>query len=221
MHGLNEVWGIAPIKLEHYRQFMDRAPEAVRWKLLNVRYLVTWRGSLVSREGTAVDGELVYQEGEGQAVIYVYRLAGEMPRAFVVRDVRQATSSDGVYRILGEPGFDPWRTAVVQTSLSFDPAPDAADTVTVTRYTPTEITLDVSAGTPGLLVLGEITYPGWRAEVDGQPVSIVEADGVLRAVPVEAGHFTVHFRYQPTSLYVGMAVSIVTLLVCCAGAALF
>lgn len=221
MHGLNEVWGIAPIKLEHYRQFMDRAPEAVRWKLLNVRYLVTWRGSLVSREGTAIDGELVYQEGEGQAVTYVYRLAGEMPRAFVVRDMRQATSPDDVYRILSESGFDPGRTAVVQTSLSFDPAPEAADKVTVIKYTPTEITLDVSAGAPGLLVLGEVTYPGWQAEVNGQPVPIVEADGVLRAVPIEAGHFTVRFRYRPTSLYVGMTVSIITLLVCCAGAAIF
>lgn len=221
MHGLNEVWGIAPIKLEHYRQFMDRAPEAVRWKLLNVRYLVTWRGSLVSREGTAVDGELVYQEGEGQAVTYVYRLAGETPRAFVVRDVRQATSPDDVYRIMGESGFDPGRTAVVQTSLSFDPAPEAADKVTVIKYTSNEIALDVIAGAPGLLVLSEVTYPGWQAEVNGQPVPIVEADGVLRAVPVEAGHFTVRFRYRPTSLYVGMTVSIITLLVCCAGAAIF
>lgn len=221
MHGLNEVWGIAPIKLEHYRQFMDRAPEAVRWKLLNVRYLVTWRGSLVSREGTAVDGELVHQEGEGQAVTYVYRLAGEIPRAFVIRDVRQATGPDDAYRILGELAFDPWHTAVVQTPLSFDPAPDAADKVTIIKYTPTEISLDVNAGAPGLLVLGEITYPGWQAEVDGQLVPIVEADGVLRAVPVEAGHFTVRFRYRPTSLYVGMAVSIITLLVCCGGAAIF
>ncbi|MCR4407470.1 MAG: YfhO family protein [Anaerolineae bacterium] len=221
MHGLNEVWGIAPIKLEHYRQFMDRAPEAVRWKLLGVRYLVTWRGSLVSREGTAVDGELVYQKGEGEDMTCVYRLAGEMPRAFIVRNVRQATSPDDVYRILGEPGFDPLRTVVVQTSLNFDPAPEATDKVTVTKYTPTEITLDVSADAPGLLVLSEVTYPGWRAEINGQAVSIVEADGILRAIPVEAGHFTVHFRYQPTSLCLGLAVSIATLLVCCAGAAIF
>ena len=221
MHGLNEVWGIAPIKLEHYRQFMDRAPEAVRWKLLNVRYLVTWRGSLVSREGTAVDGELVYQEGEGQAATYVYRLAGEMPRAFVVRDVRQAASPDDVYRILGEPGFDPWRTAVVHSRLSFDSAPEATDTVTVINYTPTEIVLDVSASAPGLLVLSEVTYPGWQAEINGQPVPIIEADGVLRAVPIEAGHFPVRFRYRPTSLYLGLVISIATLLVCGAGAAIF
>lgn len=220
MHGLDEVWGIAPIKLEHYREFMDRAPEALRWRALGVRYLVTWRGSLVSREGVAVDGELVYHEGEGQAVTYVYRLAGETPRAFIVRDVRQAASRDDVYRILSEPGFDPWRTAVVQTPLSFDPAPDAADAVTVIRYTPTEIALEVSTSAPGLLVLGEVTYPGWRAEVNGQPVPIVEADGVLRAVPVEAGHFTVHFRYRPASLYLGLVVSIGTLFVCCAGAAI-
>jgi hypothetical protein len=215
MHGLDEVWGIAPIKLEHYREFMERAPEALRWRVLGVRYLVTWRGSLVSREGVAVDGELVYREGEGQAVTYVYRLAGETPRAFVVRDVRQAASHDDVYRILGEPGFDPWRTAVVQTPLSFTPAPDATDTVTVVRYTSTEIVLDVNTSAPGLLVLGEVTYPGWRAEVDGRPVPIVEADGVLRAVPVEAGRFTVRFRYRSTSLYIGLAVSIGILLVCC------
>ena len=62
------------------------------------------------------------------------------------------------------------------------------------------------------LVLADTFYPGWNAEVDGEKVPILRANGLYRAVRVEAGEQTVIFRYQPTSFRVGVAVSCVSAL---------
>ena len=72
----------------------------------------------------------------------------------------------------------------------------------------------VDAKTAGLLVLSDTYYPGWEADLDGKPVEILRANGVMRAVAVPTGTHTVRFRYEPRSLQLGAAVS----LSCLAGA---
>src|SRR5262249_35761775 len=66
-------------------------------------------------------------------------------------------------------------------------------------------------GAAGILVLTDLWYPGWSAELDGHPVEILRADGCVRAVAVPAGEHHVIFRYRPRSFIAGAAVSIVSL----------
>ena len=69
---LREVWGVA-IRLRHYEEFLERVPEDVRWKLLGVKYVVTWRGSLITWREREIAGarlmipgrvEIVLREGQ-------------------------------------------------------------------------------------------------------------------------------------------------------------
>jgi uncharacterized membrane protein YfhO len=55
--------------------------------------------------------------------------------------------------------------------------------------------------------MSEIYYPAWKAYVDGQPVPLYVADGVLRAVAVPAGEHAVEMRFESDTLRVGMLVS--------------
>jgi hypothetical protein len=64
---------------------------------------------------------------------------------------------------------------------------------------------------PGRLVLSEVAYPGWRATVDGQAVSIETAHEVLRSVPLAAGKHVVEFVYRPQSVYLGLALAVLGL----------
>ena len=66
--------------------------------------------------------------------------------------------------------------------------------------------IKVQATGPGLLVLSEINYPGWKAWVDGEEVEVQTAGGLLRAVHLEPGEHQVVFRFQPASLYWGFAI---------------
>jgi uncharacterized membrane protein YfhO len=68
--------------------------------------------------------------------------------------------------------------------------------------------IEVLAQGPGKLVLSEIYYPGWSAEIDGKNVSINTAYSVLRSVPLIEGEHKVVFNYVPISLYSGLVLAL-------------
>jgi hypothetical protein len=73
---------------------------------------------------------------------------------------------------------------------------------------------------PRALVLTEMNYPGWKATIDGSPTPILQADGPYKAVIVPPGTHDVVFVFRPWRVYVGVAVSLTTL-VLAVGAATF
>ena len=222
MTGLAEIYGIASIKPQKIETFIKRVPEEVRWSLLGVRYLVTWRGGLERPDGTPIPAEQLYAEGESPDVTYAYRLAGEPHLAWVVHAVWTAQDDeDKLYALLAEPEFDPGRIAVVQGSLpSVSPATGDAEPVTVVEQTPTHVRLRAKLASPGLLVLSQANFPGWEVMVNGQPAALLEVDGLLPAVLLAAGDADVTFRYRPMAFWVGLGVSATTLLFGLAVAAL-
>jgi hypothetical protein len=67
----------------------------------------------------------------------------------------------------------------------------------IRSWSPDRIEIQVDSSQPGVLVLHESYYPGWIAEVDGQPARILRADVLFRAVEVGEGRHLVVFRFAP------------------------
>jgi uncharacterized membrane protein YfhO len=63
----------------------------------------------------------------------------------------------------------------------------------------------VEAPAPGLLVVMDPWFPGWHAEVDGQPAPLLRADYAFMAIPVPEGTHRVVLRYVPATLGMGLA----------------
>ena len=61
---------------------------------------------------------------------------------------------------------------------------------------------------PGLLVTSEVAYPAWKAYIDGKPVEIATAFGLLRAVEFPAGTHVVDFRFESPNEVWGMALTV-------------
>ena len=74
---------------------------------------------------------------------------------------------------------------------------------------PNRVAVVVAAPSGGWLVLADAWYPGWRATLDGTPVKVLRADGLLRAVWVPAGEHVVDYRYAPESFSWGVAISLI------------
>ncbi len=89
----------------------------------------------------------------------------------------------------------------------------AGESVRIAGYTPERVEVLVAAAAPGVLVLRDSAYPGWRARLDGEPTPLLRADGLFRAVAVPAGLHSVVFEFRPRPLRVGGAVSVATLAV--------
>jgi hypothetical protein len=66
---------------------------------------------------------------------------------------------------------------------------------------------------PAIVRLADLWYPDWVATLDGQPVDILKADYLLRAVVVPAGRHRVEFRFASPAMKRGLMLSGASLLV--------
>jgi hypothetical protein len=95
---------------------------------------------------------------------------------------------------------DPRRTVLLKEAPTI-PRTTEAGTVPgaarLTRYTNTEVHIDVEAPSGGILLLNDVWHPWWRATVDGKPREILKADVIFRAVSVPPGRHMVRFTFHP------------------------
>ena len=90
----------------------------------------------------------------------------------------------------------------------------SADPVAVTRPDTDTVVLHATLSAPGTVVLSDVDYPGWMAEVDGRAGEIHPAHGALRGVALAAGAHTIVMRYRPPWVRIGAGVSAAGLLAC-------
>ena len=204
----NEVGGITPIRVTPYADFLQNVPRDVRWQLLNVRYLVTWRDSVDDHFGQPVDVTRLAQQGDGKDATYTYRLNQDHPRAWIVHEVETEPDRQSIYTALAAPGFDPRRVAYTQSPVSVVTS-QATEPVSITIPDPQRIVVDADPATPGLLVLSEVNYPGWMAIVNGAAAPIVEVNGLLRGIVLPAGPARAEMIFRPLSLVAGGILTIV------------
>jgi hypothetical protein len=94
------------------------------------------------------------------------------------------------------------------------PLVHASGKVVCTKDGTSRQTWHVTAGHPEWLVLSQMYDPNWHATVDGKQLPVKRVDGVLTAVKVDSGSHTIDLTYDPMSFHAGLAVSILTSLVC-------
>jgi len=95
--------------------------------------------------------------------------------------------------------------------------PAVPDTsVQITRYSPLEVDVTEGSSSSGFLVLTDAFYPGWQAFVDGRRWPILRGDVMFRVVELPPGEHSVVFRFEPTSVLVGVAISVAMLIGCLA-----
>jgi len=142
-----------------------------------------------------------------------------LPRACVVGGMIVLKDIDSVFAVMRSVPFDPWAAALIdEASTGGDAFADlraarVRHTVEWLAYQPNVIELEVNSESPGMLVVSEAHFPGWVAFSDGEPVPIYKVNGAFRGVRIPAGQSRVEMAYEPTSLRIGIAVSLLTLLV--------
>ncbi len=144
----------------------------------------------------------------------VYRLDGALPRAFVVGAQQPVDGANAAFEAVTDPSFRAREVAVTEERLAGLPEAPAAGgggSARIVSYEPERVVVRARSRGPGLLVLGDNYYPGWKAEVDGRPVAIERVDYLFRGVPIGAGEHEVEFRYEPLSWRIGWIVSLIAL----------
>ncbi len=199
-YNLEEIGGISPLRIAYYNQLLDELPAENLWRLLNVRYVLTQRPSLAH-------ADLVTQDGEAR----LFRLQTQMPRAWLVGTAQLADDANALAAMQND-SFDPRAIVYLAEAPAFLPVPNAAFTpVTFEQRDPEHFTLTFNTPTDSILVLSHTYYPGWRATVDGDAAPILRANVALQAIAVRAGAHRVEMSFEPWSVKVGIAISILTI----------
>jgi len=129
--------------------------------------------------------------------------ASVLPRASIVRHAEHQISA------LFDPQWDP---EAVLITHHLPPAGQAAAPVDpfarIVSDTPNRMVIEAGAGADGgYLLLLDSYDSNWQARVDGQPVEVVRANGLFRAVHVAPGRHEVEYAYRPAGLFWGATTS--------------
>jgi hypothetical protein len=183
-------------------------------QLLNVRYLVT-------RDQPADEPLVALVEPFQEHLNRVVRVPDTMERATIVPRARIVPDEAEQLRLLAAPDFDP-RQEVLLAASPGATAPRAetssaggasAGRAVVRNYGATRMEFDLQGQQEGsYLLLSEMDFPGWQAEVDGTERPVLRADYALRAIPLRGGDRTVRLTYEPGSLRLGALVTLLAAL---------
>lgn len=188
LHNLEMTDGVNPLQLESYAEFMRLA-------------------SGVPSEGYSVtippfgDDD---PKNANQAYTPNPQLLGLLNVGFVVSEFDIVNSDLSMVARFGDTRV--YKNQLEQPRAWVQPenGSEVIAPATITSWNPNLISIQAKG--PGTLVISEITYPGWEVSVDGKKTAIGVTDQLLRSVNIGTGAHEVIFRYRPLSIYIGLAI---------------
>jgi hypothetical protein len=196
------------------------------WRHENIRYLYTTvPDTLIGRlmqqigasgQATKLLGPVRNSSG---SVVYLYRLPGDNPPAWVAPIGVKVRDDEALATVLN-PRFDPLSVAMLDTSAGFGaaqiqalPAP-AGISAALSQYAPGKISLQLSAPAPegAILVVSENYFPGWTATTDGRAAAVARANFNLIGVSLPTGARTIDLRFHDRAYETGKMVTLIALL---------
>lgn len=217
-YGVPDVRGFDWINVPHYEflltgrtgdyDFCSRLPSVPdTLPALNVSHAVFPAGTPL-RAGV----DLVYDDE-----LRIVSLPDGLPRALLVHDARAVASDVEARRLISSRAVNLHHTALLgrdaaelAETLSGGGGSEGED-VRIVAARPNDLRLVVEARAPGVLLVNDTFFPGWRCAVDGREVPIMRANVAFRAVQIGPGRHEVVFRYRPWRARLGIALGLAAL----------
>jgi len=138
-----------------------------------------------------------------------------LPRAYLVNGFYVVKDKNKILEKLFSLSFNP------KTDLILEEKPDISlsqnnntSDLFIQKYRELEAIIKTNSNSNNMLVLSDNFYPGWKAYVNGKETRIYRANYTFRAIELPAGKHTVRFSYEPDSFKIGLAISIVSTIIC-------
>ena len=158
-----------------------------------------------------------WKEAHRTSDTVVFRNERALPRAWLVGEVKAVNAEEAFKTITGQSDgdFDPRRTALIEGDVKSsyllshisggEVSPNAV--AKISSYESNRLKIDTEAEHPSFLVVSEVNYPGWKAQIDGVDTPIYQTDYLLRGVALPAGKHTVIMEYTAPAFWKGVYVS--------------
>jgi Bacterial membrane protein YfhO/6-pyruvoyl-tetrahydropterin synthase related domain len=189
------------------------APDNVSMDIFSVKYV-----AVQDKDRALFDAQperwRELDQREKNAIIYENRAV--IPRTWVVSHVQQLERDKilqaiATSRLPNGKIFDPSKTVLTDSSI---PSIDNVSNGSLTRIfrdDGSHLIIDVWANSPGILVIGDAFYPGWKAWVNGTETKVNQVNYALRGIAVPQGISRVELLFRPQSFIWGVVLSIIAL----------
>lgn len=204
---LYDIRGISPLFLNGPHTIIQRLlPSEVAWELFAVRYVLTQAPSVPA------PAELMASDFYRDEMVYLHRLEDPRPFAQLMYEYEVLDSDGFAWALLADPNYDERGSIILSRDpgLTIPDTPSPDNTAVITEYRPERFTVEVNTAENAILSLAHVDYPGWRATLDGEPVTPIRAYGALTAVSVPAGEHVITFVYDPPLFKIGAGLSLFT-----------
>jgi hypothetical protein len=209
MYGFEYFQDIDALGRRSYTDFLNfingLAPER-RGKLLqvlNVKYVVTFHALNV--KGL----KLLHEFPEHYS--RMYEVTDSVPRTYLASHPVYDPDPISTLRRLSTDMFDPAREVVIDAPIRLERETEFRGTANIELYQNDRVRITARLHEPGILVLTDAFYPGWKVYVDKHPKRILRANYLFRGVELTPGNHTVEFVYDPASFKIGLFISLMTL----------
>jgi hypothetical protein len=171
--------------------------------------------SKVKQKAVTTSYHLVYQDQD----VLIYQNEDVLPRAFMTYRIVNVSSLNDSLTQLANPNINLGHTVVVENlptqlenMINKNNSPREFQEGKLILISSDELDIKVNTESPGLLVLSDQYYPGWRAYVDGRLTPIYPVNSIFRGVFLDTGNHVIEFRYRPQSFIIGGIISAVSLI---------
>lgn len=203
------------MRLIQYQRFAHPMIDA-----LNVTHLLTPQGTglehwLGPTDSYRPEDYPIVKQEHG---LTLFRNTKAYPRSYFIGQYEAVTNPEAAMGILAQAAKHRVMTWVIEhpEPASFNPksaSAPAPQPVKILTYSNHRIELSADVSEPGLLVLADTYFPGWRATVNGVDHDVKRLNRALRAVPVQPGINQVVFRYVPASFRLGLFLTCLTAMI--------
>ena len=207
LENLYHVGGIPALELRYQHQITEILTKSWKerihfLKLANVKYII-------SQE--RLDREPDLKDRVEKVNGLVYRISDFFPRAWVVGEMKKIER--GTVNELTNGSFDPSKSALGRMKIGrqYD-KPFSANIDQIDYQKSGDIHIEVQTDKPGILIISESSYPGWKVYVDGREKECLWLDLLFMGVEIGPGRHDIVFKFCPKHFNLFLFISLVSLL---------
>ncbi len=208
LYGFDYFQEIDALTRQPYNDFLNFAnlllPER-RIKLfraLNIRYVVAF-------QSLEIPGMRLSRRFP-EHFSWLYEIDRPVPRVYIVSEVIHEPQAAKRIRLMSSAEFDPLQQVILNDQLPSVTGRTTGGEAKLVRYSNDRVVINATLGDPGVLVLADSYYPGWKVFVDERQGKILQANHFFRGVELPAGNHRVEFVYDPLSFKLGLVISSLT-----------
>ena len=203
----DDLDGSSLVELNYMRLVLDSLPWKRKLNILSasgVNLILT--DQIVNEESIFVITKIVNPYG---VPLYLYGNKNALgPISFASRSVTVKSFQEAL-RLMTKPGYNPKEYVILANTEARSGNGCSAFRILQQTLRKQERKFVVETECDGYLIFTDVRYPGWRISMDGQELSLKNANAIYSAIPISKGKHHIEKVYFPKSFVQGAICSLV------------